>query len=196
MPAVARLTIRLDDVEPEVVRRIEVPTDIRLADLHTVIQVVMGWEDYHLYAFRVGRRLTWGIRDRDWPEDDTRSAKSATLAELLAHLKRTKTFQYLYDFGDDWLHTIKLDAVAEADPETAYPRLLEARGACPPEDCGGPWGYAEYLDAIADPDHEDHEEMIAWRGPDFDPAAVDEAAIRKALARFANRRRRKAKPAP
>ena len=196
MTEIARLKIQLDDMDLPVIRRIEVPLAIRLADLHLVIQVTMGWENYHLYEFRVGRTVAYGIPDPNWPETRTQSAKTATLADLIAHLKKNKTFHYVYDFGDDWLHTVKLEAVAEADPEIAYPRLLTAQGACPPEDCGGPWGYAHYLEAIADPDHEEHADMIEWRGPGFDPSAVDEAAIQKALSKLANRRKRKAKVTP
>lgn len=193
MTEIARLKIQLDDMDLPVIRRIEVPLTMRLADLHLVIQIAMGWENYHLYEFRVGRAVAYGIPDPDWPESNTLSAKTATLADLLIHLKRNKTFHYLYDFGDDWMHTVKLEALAEADPEITYPRLLDAQGACPPEDCGGPWGYAHYLEAVADPDHEEHDDMIEWRGPGFDPSAIDEAAIRKEFTKFANRRKRKTK---
>lgn len=188
MTQVVRLKIELEDVEPKVTRRIEVPLEFRLDRLHRVMQVVMPWEDYHLYEFRVSRSLAYGIADRDW-SPETRSAARATLGDLLDNLSG-KTFRYLYDFGDDWSHKIKVEAVTEADPEAGYPRLLAASGACPPEDSGGPWGYAYYLEAIADPEHEGHEEMIGWRGPGFDPNWVDEAEIRKGLARFARARRR------
>lgn len=193
MTEIARLKIQLDETDLPVIRRVEVPLAIRLADLHLVIQIAMGWENYHHYEFSVGRTLAWGIPDPDWPDTPTRSAKTATLADVLPHLKRNKTFHYVYDFGDNWQHTVKVEALANADPDAAYPRLLEAQGACPPEDCGGSWGYAHYLEAIADPNHEDHGDMIAWRGPGFDPAAIDEAAIRKELTKFANRRKRKGK---
>ena len=113
---------------------------MRLDLLHLVIQVTMGWENYHLYEFRVGRAVAYGITDPDWPDSDTLSAEKATLADLIGHLKRNKTFRYIYDFGDDWFHTVKLEALVEADPELTYPRLLTAQGRCPPEDCGGPWG--------------------------------------------------------
>ena len=196
MPEIARLRIQLDEMERPVVRRVEVPSAIRLDELHLVIQIAMGWENYHLYSFEVGRTLTWGIPDPDWPDLQTRDAGQESLADLLAQLKRNKTFHYTYDFGDDWRHSVKVEAVVEADPEEAYPRLLDAEGACPPEDCGGPWGYAHYLEAIADPDHENHDEMIEWRGPGFDPSAVDEAAIREGLAGLGPRRRRKRKAGP
>ena len=196
MPDIARLTLRLDDVEPEVVRRIEVAADIRLPDLYRVIQIVMGWQDYHLHEFRVGRGPAWGTPDSSWPEDGLRSEKTATLTDVLANLKRNKAFQYVYDFGDDWVHTVKLEGIVEADPDAVYPRLVEARGACPPEDCGGPWGYAYLIEVLADPDNEEYNEMVEWCGSEIDPAFVDEAAIRKALTTFANRRRRKTKAKP
>ena len=104
---------------------------------------------------------------------------------------RNKTFKYVYDFGDDWQHTVKLEAIAVPEPEAVYPRLLSAEGRCPPEDIGGSWGYAEYLEAMADPNHERHAEMLEWCGPDFDPNAVDEAAIRKQLNRLTPRRKSK-----
>jgi hypothetical protein len=189
MPQIARLKIQLDDMERPVIRRVEVPSTIRLDDLHLVIQIVMGWENDHLYEFRVGRDLIWSFADPDWPLLRSRDAAEEILADLLPHLKRNKTFNYLYDFGDSWLHTVKVEAVAEAGPEVDYPCLLDAEGACPPEDCGGSWGYAHHLEAIADPNHEDHDDTVARLGPGFDPSAVDEAAIRNRLAALASHRK-------
>ena len=83
----------------------------------------------------------------------------------------TKTFKYLYDFGDGWEHTIKVERLADPEPGLLYPRLIEVSGRCPPEDCGGPWGYAEFLEAIKDPKHERHAELTEWIGDDFDPDA-------------------------
>jgi hypothetical protein len=189
---IARLAITLDEVKPPVRRRLEVPLALRLDRLHRVFQIVMGWENYHLYEFRVGRDIAYGIPDPDWasPGEGLRPADKATLADLLAQT-RTGRFKYIYDFGDDWQHTVKLEARAAPEPGTTYPRLLSAQGRCPPEDVGGPWGYAEYLEALADPSHESHAEMVEWRGPDFDPKAVDAAAIQKQLARLAPRRKTK-----
>jgi hypothetical protein len=95
------------------------------------------------------------------------------------------------DFGDDWRHTVKLEALVAPEPQATYPRLLSAKGRCPPEDVGGPWGYAEYLEAMADPNHKRHAEMVEWRGPDFDPNAINEAEIQKQLNRLAPRRKTK-----
>lgn len=193
----ARLAITLDEVKPPVRRRLEVPLAIRLDRLHRVFQIAMGWENYHLYEFRVGRDIAYGIPDPDWgsPGSGPRPANKATLADLLAQT-RNKPFEYIYDFGDNWQHTVKLEALAPPEPLTTYPRLLSAQGQCPPEDVGGPWGYAEYLEAMANPGHERHAEMVEWRGPDFDPKAVDEAAIQKQLNRLAPRRKTKTAASP
>ena len=189
---IARLAIALDEVEPPVRRRIEVPLAIRLDRLHQVLQIVMGWENCHLYEFRIGRDIAYGVPDPhgDFLGSSRRPASKATLAQLLAQA-RNNTFKYVYDFGDDWQHTVTLEAIGAPEPEVVYPRLLSAKGRCPPEDIGGPWGYAEYLEAMADPHHERHAEMLEWCGPDFDPNTVDEAALRKQLNRLTPRRKSK-----
>jgi hypothetical protein len=154
----------------------------------------MGWGGYHLYEFRVTRDIAYGVPYCDWdfPGSSPRPANKATLEDLLGQT-RNKAFKYVYDFGDDWRHRVKLEALVDADPETVYPRLLSAQGRCPPEDVGGPWGYAEYLEAIADPNHERHADMVEWRGSDFDPENVDEVGIQKQLTRLARRSRSKPK---
>jgi hypothetical protein len=173
---------------PNVVRRVEVPFDILLSDLHLVIQAAMPWWNYHLYEFRV-RNQRWGLPDPDfdWPDmPRVQPAKGTSLAELTA-ATGAKTFTYVYDFGDDWEHKVKIEKTCEPAPGIIYPRLIEASGRCPPEDVGGPWGYAEYLEAMADPAHERHAEMVEWRGPSFDPAVADVTGIEKGLAKLAKR---------
>lgn len=191
MPEIARLTILLVESAPLVMRRIEVPVDIRLTDLHLAIQIAMGWQNYHMYEFRVSRSLAWGIVDKDWPIEGVHPASKAVLRDLLTSMNKRKKFEYLYDFGDDWLHEIKIDAIVEAETDVAYPRLLAAENRCPPEDCGGVYGYDCLQEALADPEHEMHAEMVEWHGEDFDPTAVDVAAIQAALAQLAQPRRRK-----
>jgi hypothetical protein len=194
---IARLKITLDGVEPNVVRHIEVPVAILLSDLHLVIQAVMPWWNYHLYEF-CAREARWGLPDPefDWPGGSTVwSAEAATLADLM-RTTGAKSFKYLYDFGDGWEHSVKIGKLIEAEPGVAYPRLTEAKGRCPPEDVGGPWGYESYLAAIADPEHEDYAEMIRWRGPRFDPHSVDVTALEKDLAKLARKWARKAAKAP
>ncbi len=185
MPEIARLKIVLDGLEPPIVREVAAPTGVSLDDLHLVIQAAMGWENYHLYQFQVGRTVTYGIPDPDWPEHEIVSSKSTKLTDLLAQLGRKKSFTYHYDFGDDWMHTITVKGLEEPESGAAYPRLLSARGACPPEDCGGPWGYADLVEAIDDPDHEMHDDMVEWYGEEIDIEFVDEDRIRDDLAKLA-----------
>jgi hypothetical protein len=185
---IARIKIILNDVKPVVVRRIEVPFDIRLDRLHLVIQAAMGWTNTHLYEIRA-RDVGWGIPDPDWgggPLD----ARKARLADVLEDLG-TKTLRYLYDFGDGWEHTIKIERLADPEPGVRYPRLIEANGRCPPEDVGGPWGYAEFIEAIGDPDHERHAECKEWLAEDFDPNTVNATRLADEVAELAKQWSRK-----
>jgi hypothetical protein len=169
---------------------------MHLDRLHRVMQIVMGWEDYHLYEFSIGRSIRYGEPDPDWdfPESTILPARGASLGDLLARIPgKSKKFTYVYDFGDDWRHTVKLEALVAAEAGVSYPRLISAERACPPEDVGGPWGYMDYLDAIGDPAHPRHVEMIEWRGEGFDPAAVDVVAIQRSLEALAKRYTRRSK---
>ncbi len=192
MPDIASLQIQLDYLAPPVWREVEVPLDIGLDRLHLVIQAAMGWENSHLYEFRLGRTLRVVERNAydDMGNGETFLARRTSLAALLGRITtKIKTFKYTYDFGDDWQHTIKLKAISEADPHTAYPRLISAERACPPEDCGGPPGYEHYLEAIGDPNHPDHKDMIEWRGRSFDPEVVDLQALQFGVSSLARRSR-------
>jgi hypothetical protein len=167
---IARLKITLDDIKPTILRRVEVPFCIRLDRLHLTIQAAMGWTNSHLYELRAGD-VGWSTPypEADW-SGDFLDARKARLGDVLEDIG-TRKLVYLYDFGDGWEHTIKLDRVVDPEPGVLYPRLIEVRGRCPPEDCGGPWGYAELLDAIKDPKHERHSDLTEWIGDDFDPEA-------------------------
>lgn len=192
--SIARLKITLDYIKPVVLRRVDVPVAIRLDRLHLVIQAAMGWTDSHMYEFRV-RDSAWGMPDPGW-HDGRRSAAGTRLADVLASTG-TKTLSYLYDFGDDWSHKIRVEQILPPTPGTLYPQLLAAAGRCPPEDIGGPPGYWEFLEAIGDPAHESHAELSEWYGGDFDPGdpgidqlAADVAALAKPWARPAPKRRK------
>ncbi|MCA3286598.1 MAG: plasmid pRiA4b ORF-3 family protein [Roseomonas sp.] len=191
---IARLKITLDDVEPRVMRRVDVPFDIRLDRLHLVIQVAMGWTNSHLYEFRLGE-TGWGIPNRDFP-DDAQDARKATLATLLTAYGKKK-FDYIYDFGDCWEHTIAVEKILESVPEQEYPCLIEAQGNCPPEDVGGYPGYEELLAAKADPTHERRQEFEDWMDLDaFDPKTPDTAFIKLALKALAKKWTPKPKTKP
>jgi hypothetical protein len=186
--SIARLNITLDDVEPKVVRRIEVPLAIRLDRLHMALQAAMGWTDSHLYEIRAGD-VGWGVPDRDWGHGPL-DARKARLVDVLEDVG-VKTLRYLYDFGDGWEHTIKIERITEAMPGVAYPRLIEATGRCPPEDIGGPGCYGEILEAIANPAHECHAEWVELIGETFDPHLVNQERHAEALEALANQWTRK-----
>jgi hypothetical protein len=186
--AIARLKITLDDVEPTVLRRIEVPLAIRLDRLHLTIQAAMGWTNSHLYELRA-RDVGWGVPDPDWG-DGPLDASKAKLIDVLEDVG-VKTLRYLYDFGDGWEHTIKIERIVDSEPGVIYPRLIEATGRCPPEDVGGPWGYAELLAAIDDPKHERHADLGDWIRDDFDPKAVNADARTQEVEELAKRWSRK-----
>ena|SRR5262245_10234314 len=183
---VARLKITLDDVKPAVLRRVEVPFDIRLDRLHLTIQAAMGWTNSHLYEIRAGN-VGWSTPypDADWAGDFL-DARKARLDDVLEDIG-TKTLRYVYDFGDGWEHTIKIERLTDPEPGALYPRLIEISGRCPPEDVGGPFGYADLLEAINDPKHERHAELMEWIADDFDPNLVDAEALAEEVAALAKR---------
>lgn len=185
---IAHLRIKLDDVEPAVVRRLEVPLTIRLDRLHLVLQAGMGWTNSHLYEIRA-RDVGWGMPDPEFG-DGPLDAGKARLVDVLEDVG-ARSLKYLYDFGDGWEHSIRIERIADAVPGIAHPRLIEASGRCPPEDVGGPWGYREFLDAIADPRHEEHDERLQWIGGRFDPADADVEALAQAVHSLAKKWTRK-----
>jgi hypothetical protein len=185
---VARLKITLDDVKPLVLRRIEVPLNIRLDRLHLTIQAAVGWTNTHLYEIRA-RDVGWGIPDPDWGGEPLDASK-ARLGDIIQDVG-TKTLRYLYDFGDGWEHTIKIERLIDAIPGIAYPRLIEVAGRPPPEDIGGPLGYADLLAAIIDPNHECRAEFAEWIESEFDPNVVDAHALAEAVETLAIRWTRK-----
>jgi hypothetical protein len=160
-------------------RRPSLPGDITLDVLHRVIQVAFGWEDCHPHKFEAkGRRyadITYQPAEGAWDE------RAATLATL--DPRKGSRPRYTYDFGDDWVHDIVVEAIVPAEGE---PRVvcLAAERAGPPEDSGGIWGYLNRLAAVADAAHPEYEDQLEWLGEAFDPAAVDQDAINTALARI------------
>ena len=180
MAATYRLKITLKGVRPPVWRRLLVPAGYTLDRVHEVFLTGMGWSGYHLYAFRVGRTTYMEI-DEDWP-DDSVDPGSVRLGDAVGVGDR---FVYEYDFGDGWEHQV---VVEESLPVAgrSRPVCLAGRRACPPEDVGGPGGYAEFLAAIDDPRHERHDELLDWIGGGFDPEAFDPAEVDEALAALAD----------
>lgn len=162
---IARLKITLDRVEPTVMRRVVVPLSIRLDRLHTLLQVAMGWSGSHLWAI-LARDIEWGPRATDGNiRDEPLDASKARLGDVLADVG-TKTLKYVYDLGDGWQHTIKVERLFAGVLGLELPFLLEAIGRCPPEDVGGPSAYMELLAANVDPQHPRHAEAKELLGAD------------------------------
>lgn len=157
--------------KPPVWRRVLVPADIRLDRFHEVIQAAMGWEGYHMHAFTNGS-AEYGVPD---PELGHRDERQTMLDQLLT--RPGDRIRYTYDFGDGWEHDIVMEEVVGAEPDVLYPICLTGRGACPPEDCGGVWGYGHLREVLADPAHEEHDDMLEWldleNASGFDPASFD-----------------------
>jgi hypothetical protein len=173
---VYQLKITLKDTKPPIWRRVLVP-NCPLDTLHDVIQVAMGWDDDHLHEFEIdGERYTdeasasemGGEVDAEFDLDD------------LITKEKTK-FTYHYDFGDDWRHEILVEKILPAGKGVAFALCVDGKRACPPEDCGGPWGYADFVDAIGNPSHERHEELLEWVGGEFDPEAFDPEEVNSRL---------------
>jgi len=183
--SVAVLRITLDDIEPRVERRFIVPANIRLDRLHLVIQAVMGWSNSHLYEIRIGD-TGWGEPDPDGFYQGPLDAKTGRLDAALADARR-KTFHYIYDFGDNWSHTVKLEKLAPTVEGAPTILLLEAVGRCPPEDCGGAPGYENMLEILSEPDHEEYEDTLRWCAGPFDRGHADLPALEGAVDRLARR---------
>jgi len=176
-----QIKVTLKHSKPPIWRRIELARDTRLDQLHLILQDVMGWENYHLHQFVVGGGIFYGEPSPDdWAEilDENEFRLDQLVSEA------GDKFVYEYDFGDNWEHDVLLEKILPAEANITYPRCIKGKRACPPEDVGGIWGYDDYVAAITDPTHPRHEDMIEWRGDDFDPAAFDLAEINEALRRF------------
>ncbi len=180
---VYQFKITLASSKPPIWRRIHVPETYTFWDLHIAIQDAMGWQDCHLHEFemldpKTGEIRRIGISDEKlgfggvFPDDE----------EILDELKkRIKTWfslensraGYTYDFGDGWEHFLELEKILPRDKNVRYPICVTGKRACPPENCGGIWGYESLLEILKDPDHEEYEDMLDWVGGELDPKDFD-----------------------
>jgi Plasmid pRiA4b ORF-3-like protein len=149
------------------------------------MQEVMGWENYHLHLFRFGDK-EYGIPDPEYPSG-MRNERGRRLREFLRN--QGKVFGYQYDFGDNWEHDVVVERIATG-AEVTDAKCMEGERACPPEDIGSPSGYMEYLKALKDPSHPDHQQMVEWRGPSIDLERFDPAGINRRLSQLSGPRRR------
>ena len=166
-----QIEVTLTDLQPPICRRIQVRGDTTLAELHRNLQCTLGWTDTHLHQFII-RGEHYGVPDEDNPEArQTRDERQYRLDDVAAGAGAT--FTYTYDFGDNWEHILEIEKTFPPDKSVRYPLCLAGAHACPPEDVGGIPGYENFREAIRDPQHLDHKELLEWIGGSFDPEAFD-----------------------
>ena len=174
------LKITLKNIPCPVWRRFVVPANIKLDDLHRIIQTVMGWENSHLHSFKVGKQEYVPEEVLEYDDYGALPEDEYTL-DSVAPRKGSK-IRYQYDFGDSWDHEIVVEDSNYVDPDQSHPYYcVNGAGACPPEDCGGAWGYADFCESLTDPEHPDHEERKEWYGGEFDPKHFDTDEVNKGL---------------
>ena len=174
-----QVKVTLDGIRPPIWRRLLVPGDISLREFHDILQIAFGWTDSHLHMFVAGEDR-YGLPDPDGELDWLKNDARVKLGQLL--VKPKDSLIYEYDFGDSWTHKIVVEkAVSELGP-AKVPSCIGGARASPPEDCGGVWGYTEFLKAIGNPRHPEHEEMLEWAGGAFDSEHFDAEEINQELA--------------
>ena len=181
-----QLKVTLLGTRPPIWRRLLVPSELTLAQLHDVLQVAMGWQDGHLHEFRArGRRFGPDPQDQ-FVADDVEDEHRMRVFGLFDRTGAKAA--YTYDFGDTWEHSIVLEKRLPAAPNMVYPVCTDGQLACPPEDCGGIPGFYDLLNALRDPTHEQHQELQDWVDGDYDPETFSIEAVNRILTRLLPRR--------
>ena len=178
-----QIQIALQGFKPKIWRRVLIPSDLMLGDVHKIIQTAMGWENGHLHQFIKDKKFYTFTPDGE----DEWSMKGSTdykkkrirLSDLLVAEKDNMVYEY--DFGDGWHHDIILEKILPVDPTIKYPVCTAGKMNCPPEDSGGVWGYAEMLEIVKNPKHEQYEDYNEWLGEDFDPEFFDMDEVNEVL---------------
>ena len=178
--SIYQLKITLRESKPHIWRRIQVKSNTTLAKLHDIFQIVMGWTDSHLHQFII-HGVEYGVPHSDY-DMDMEDEKHFKLGKLIFAEK--ERFIYQYDFGDSWEHEILVEKILPIEKDLHYPICLQGKRACPPEDCGGIWGYPNFLEAIEDVNHPEHNDMLEWIGGKFDPEEFDIESTNKKLKRI------------
>jgi hypothetical protein len=182
-PEIYQLKVTLLDTSPPVWRRLLVPAEMTLEQLHDVLQVAMGWQDGHLHEFSAhGRRFGPPDPGDQFMADGVEDERRVRVFGVFGRIRAKAV--YTYDFGDTWEHSIVLENCLPAAPNMIYPICIDGQLACPPEDCGGIPGFYDLLDALRDPTHEQHQEMRDWLGADYDPEAFSIEAVNRILTRL------------
>lgn len=182
MEEIIQIKVSLNESNPLIWRRLLVEKTATFMDLHDFIQEAMGWENCHMFDFRVGKSHI-GEPDEMFEEDFAgRKFMNANTTVLDSMISKTKQkFEYEYDFGDGWIHQVLVEKFLPRDEKIKYPQCLDGEMSCPPEDCGGIYAYYDMLDILADKKNPEREDMIEWLGADFDPKRFDVAEANERL---------------
>jgi len=174
-----QIKISLKDFTPKIWRRVLISANTELCELHDIIQLTMGWENAHLHHFLKDKVYYLEELDSDFNSENDVAYGDMTVADLLTAEK--DKMEYEYDFGDSWKHEVLLEKILEADPAMEYPVCIGGKNSCPPEDCGGVYGYEHLLEVIKNPKSPEYDDMIDWVGDDFDPKHFDLEEVNKIL---------------
>ncbi len=178
--SIFQLKITLKHVQPRIWRRLQILSSDSLEELHIALQIVMGWTNSHMHEFSNGRDR-YGVPDEEYPS----SVQDEIDFRLDQVLKKEKDkLNYIYDFGDGWEHEVVLEKILPFDTDAVLPLCLQGEQACPMEDVGGPPGHEMFLEAILDPSHPQHEEMLEWSGGFFEPEHFDLALTNDLLREY------------
>ncbi len=175
-----QLKVTIRDIRPPIWRRVRVESSTTLSKLHLIIQAAMGWYNCHLHSFSIDG-IEYGNPEPNYGLE-LRDENKAKLANLIKQEKAK--FFYTYDFGDSWEHLILVEKILPKEPKVSYPKCIKAKQACPPENCGGAWGYMEFLEAIQNSTHPEHESYLEWVGGSFDSEFCDLEEVNQRLAEF------------
>jgi hypothetical protein len=188
---IVTLHVQLRGIEPAIWRRVRVPADFTLRRVHDVIQATFDWLDYHLHEFNVaGRRYGMPeVEGDDWGAPKLASSKNVRLSKVLEW--GVERFVYVYDFGDDWVHDVTVEEVGQPAAGVEYPVLVDGARRAPPEDVGGPPGFFQFVEAMLDECHPDHDRMFAWYGWEpFVPDDIERDLVEVQLERIRAQRRK------
>lgn len=169
--SVYQIKVTLIGSKPPIWRRFLVPDTTTLYRLHDILQIVMGWQDYHLHMFTINGQIYGDPEDDENGDLGTKNEARFKLNQALG--REGSKFRYEYDFGDSWEHELIVEKILPAEKGIRYPLCVAGKRACPPEDVGGVWGYQKFLEAIGDPEHPEHDEYQEWTGGEFDPEHFD-----------------------
>jgi hypothetical protein len=175
-----QLKISLKKSNPLIWREFQVYRDTTFFELHHIIQITMGWQNYHMCEFNLdGYRIGAIFEDDNYGSDSVLDSKTVKLSDVISN--KGDIITYEYDFGDGWQHTIEVQDFLDADSNISYPICIDGQMACPPEDCGGIHGFYDYLEILKDKKHPEYKELKTWMPRGYDPTKFDKEKVNKQL---------------